>query len=190
MKPLWVLLSIFFLPVAICHAGEAHVRVDLSAAGKKVSPNQFGIFLEEINHAGDGGLYNELVRNGSFTEATTLDAWSVIRGSGAEVNLFFDDSVPLSPAKQRSLRIEVGPSKGDRAGVSNEGYWGISVKQGKSYEFSMYARGTIRFEEPVTVALEGADGKIYGQTEISGLKAAWGRFSGLIESTAPIRRRA
>ncbi len=184
MKPLWVLLSIFFLPLAICHAGEAHVRVDLGAAGKKVSPNQFGIFLEEINHAGDGGLYNELVRNGSFTEATTLDAWSVIRGSGAEVNLFFDDSVPLSPAKPRSLRIEVGSSKGDRAGVSNEGYWGISVKRGESYEFSMYARGTGRFDAPVTVALEGADGKIYGQTEISGLKAAWGRFSGLIESTA------
>ena len=98
MKPLWVLLSIFFLPVATCHAGEAHVRVDLGAADKRVSPNQFGIFIEEINHAGDGGLYNELVRNGSFTEATTLDAWSVIRGSGAEVNLFFDDSA-LQPGQ-------------------------------------------------------------------------------------------
>src|ERR1700733_10140512 len=129
VKPLWVFFSIFFLPLAMCYAGEAHVRVDLGGAGKKVSPNQFGIFLEEINHAGDGGLYNELVRNGSFTEATTLDAWSVLRGSGAEVNLFFDDSVPLSPTKPRSLRIEVGSFKEDRAGgghagVSNGGYWG------------------------------------------------------------------
>jgi alpha-L-arabinofuranosidase len=68
MKQLLVLVSIFFLPGAVCHAQEAHIRVDLSTTGKKVSPNQFGVFLEEINHAGDGGLYNELIRNGSFTE--------------------------------------------------------------------------------------------------------------------------
>jgi alpha-L-arabinofuranosidase len=185
MKQLLVLLSTFLLlPGAVCHAREAHVRVDLSAAGKKVSPNQFGIFLEEINHAGDGGLYNELVRNGSFTEAATLDAWSAIRGKTASVNLFFDDSVPLSPAKPRSLRLEVESPNGDSAGVSNEGYWGIAVKQGESYEFSMYARGGERFDAPVTVTLEGTDGKVYGQTEISGLKAAWGRFSGVIQSTA------
>jgi hypothetical protein len=31
------------------------LRVDLSQPGKKVTPNQFGIFLEEINHGGEGG---------------------------------------------------------------------------------------------------------------------------------------
>ena len=101
MKQFFVLASIFFLPGAVCHAQEAHVRVDRRATGKKVSANQFGVFLEEINHAGDGGLYNELIRNGSFTEATTLEAWSAIRSNSANVNLFFDDSVPLSVAKER-----------------------------------------------------------------------------------------
>ncbi len=184
MKRLFVLVSIFFLPGVMCHAQEAHVRVDLSATGKKVSPNQFGVFLEEINHAGDGGLYNELIRNGSFTEATTLDAWSAIRGNSANVNLFFDDSVPLSAAKERSLRLEVQSANGERVGISNEGYWGISVKQGGSYEFSMFARGAKGFDAPLTVTLEGADGKVYGQTEISGLKATWNRFSGMIPSIA------
>lgn len=47
--------------------------------GKKVSPNLFGLFLEEINHAGDGGFYAELIRNGSFAEANTLDAWAAVR---------------------------------------------------------------------------------------------------------------
>jgi len=37
--------------VAICYSQAAEVRIDLSHAGKKVIPNQFGIFLEEINHA-------------------------------------------------------------------------------------------------------------------------------------------
>jgi hypothetical protein len=129
MKKLLVLLGFCCLSVAICYSQAAEVRVDLSHAGKKVIPNQFGIFLEEINHAGDGGLYAELIRNGSFTEATTLDAWSIVRAGQAKVNLFLENAVPLNPVKPRSLRIEINTLNGDRAGVSNEGYWGIAAKK-------------------------------------------------------------
>src|SRR5450755_2296927 len=72
----------------------------------------YGIFFEEINHAGDGGLYAELVRNRSFTEAPTLDAWSAVRAGSAKVNLFFDYSMPPAPVKSRSLRIEVNSTNG------------------------------------------------------------------------------
>lgn len=44
------------------------IRIDLSQKGAVVSPNLFGIFFEEINHAGDGGLYAELVQNRGFEE--------------------------------------------------------------------------------------------------------------------------
>jgi hypothetical protein len=40
----------------ICCLNAAEIRIDLSQAGKKVSPHLFGLFLEEINHAGDGDL--------------------------------------------------------------------------------------------------------------------------------------
>jgi Alpha-L-arabinofuranosidase C-terminal domain len=113
-------LQAVFCVQGVCSSQGAELRVDLSQAGKKVSPNLFGIFLEEINHAGDGGLYAELIRNGSFTEATTLDAWSAVRAGSAKVNLFFDDSMPLNPVKSRSLRIEINSPSGDRVGVANE----------------------------------------------------------------------
>ena len=45
MKKLLVLLGFCCLSVAICYSQAAEVRVDLSHAGKKVIPNQFGIFL-------------------------------------------------------------------------------------------------------------------------------------------------
>jgi alpha-L-arabinofuranosidase len=170
--------------LSICCLQGAEVRVDLSQAGKKVSPNLFGIFLEEINHAGDGGLYAELIRNGSFTEATTLDAWSAVRMGSARANLFFDSSVPLSPVKSRSLRIEINSPSGERAGVANEGYWGIAAKKGESYEFSMYARGAAGFDGPLTVTLEGKDGAVYGRAQLTGLKTAWSRFSGSIQAGA------
>ena len=182
MKKLLFVLCICFLQGASCYPQGAQLRVDLSQPGKKVAPNQFGIFLEEINHAGDGGLYAELIRNGSFAEAQTLDAWSAVRTGKAKVNLFFESAMPLNAVKARSLRIEVDSPNGERGGVANEGYWGIAVKSGDSHEFSMYARGAAGFAGPVTVTLEGKDGTVYGQTQINGLKPAWSRFSCSIQS--------
>src|ERR1035437_792651 len=133
------------LLIGICCLNAAEIRVDLTQSGKKVSPHLFGLFLEEINHGGDGGLYAELVRNGSFAEAPTLDAWSAVRTGAPRVNLFVDASVPLNAVKSRSLRVEVTSPGGERAGVANEGYWGIAAKQGTSYEFSTYARAAAGF---------------------------------------------
>lgn len=44
------------------------IRIDLGQKGTVVSPNLYGIFFEEISHAGDGGLYAELVQNRGFEE--------------------------------------------------------------------------------------------------------------------------
>lgn len=44
------------------------IRIDLGQKGAVVSPNLYGIFFEEISHAGDGGLYAELVQNRGFEE--------------------------------------------------------------------------------------------------------------------------
>lgn len=40
----------------------------LQEKGTTISPSMYGIFFEEINHAGDGGLYAEMVQNRSFEE--------------------------------------------------------------------------------------------------------------------------
>ncbi|MCR5313133.1 MAG: alpha-L-arabinofuranosidase [Bacteroidaceae bacterium] len=44
------------------------IKIDLSQRGAKVSNSLYGIFFEEISHAGDGGLYAELVQNRGFEE--------------------------------------------------------------------------------------------------------------------------
>lgn len=171
------------LLLCVCCLHAADIRVDLTQPGKKVSPILFGLFLEEINHAGDGGIYNELVRNGSFAEAETLDAWSAVRNGSATVNLFFDTSEPLNSAKSRSLRIEVDSPGGGKAGVANEGYWGIAVQQGVTYNVSTYARGGSTFDGPLTVTLESSSGAVYGQAQITGLKPGWSRFTAAIQSS-------
>ncbi len=42
--------------------------INLKEKGAEVAPSMYGVFFEEINHAGDGGLYAELVNNRSFEE--------------------------------------------------------------------------------------------------------------------------
>lgn len=49
-------------------AGRETITVHVDRKGAPVSPSMYGVFFEEINHAGDGGLYAELVRNRSFEE--------------------------------------------------------------------------------------------------------------------------
>src|SRR5438270_488815 len=39
------------------------ITIDVAHPGHAISPTLYGIFFEEINHAGDGGLYAELLRD-------------------------------------------------------------------------------------------------------------------------------
>ena len=41
----------------------------LHAPGARIPPTLYGIFFEEISHAGDGGLYAELIQNRGFEDA-------------------------------------------------------------------------------------------------------------------------
>ena len=51
------------------------VTVDAANPGHAVSPLLFGAFFEEINFAGVGGLYAELVRNRAFMDWCTPTSW-------------------------------------------------------------------------------------------------------------------
>lgn len=56
---------------------EEKIVIDLQKKGASVSPSMYGVFFEEINHAGDGGLYAELVQNRSFEEAEVPNGFRV-----------------------------------------------------------------------------------------------------------------
>ncbi|MEI7901906.1 MAG: hypothetical protein WCK89_16765 [bacterium] len=126
-------------------AETAKITVQADRPGVKVSPSLWGIFYEEINHAGDGGIYAELVQNRAFEETQPaagskmegdqmvtpkgfkyrkwykheLHAWSKVADNGAEVSMALDDSTPLNDKTPHSLRLEVRQI-GARAGVANE----------------------------------------------------------------------
>ena len=68
--------------MAGCTSQPEGVPVTLNVAekGASVSPSMYGVFFEEINHAGDGGLYAELVQNRSFEEKEMPEGYHVEHG--------------------------------------------------------------------------------------------------------------
>lgn len=47
---------------------KEEIIINLQERGADIASSMYGVFFEEINHAGDGGLYAELVQNRSFEE--------------------------------------------------------------------------------------------------------------------------
>ncbi|MBP5619846.1 MAG: hypothetical protein J6X23_05315, partial [Bacteroidaceae bacterium] len=70
-------LLLFMLCVLFSPA-LAQVSFEFTSAqrGPLIGSLHYGIFYEEINHGGDGGLYAELIRNRSFEDNTrNPDFW-------------------------------------------------------------------------------------------------------------------
>ena len=57
---------------------QATITIDVTKTGNRISPTLHGIFFEEISHAGEGGLYAELIQNRGFEE-TRIPAGTVLQ---------------------------------------------------------------------------------------------------------------
>src|SRR5437660_2849319 len=108
--------------VTAAWAADVTITVDASKQGPRLSPLEHGIFFEEINHAGDGGLYAELLRNRRFVD--DMSAWAPVETDGAKTSVGFEPGAAGGAApKTASVRVET--ASGGQGGIRNEGYWGI-----------------------------------------------------------------
>jgi alpha-N-arabinofuranosidase len=149
------------------------INVDQSIG--KVSPLHYGLMTEEINHAYEGGLYGELVQNRAFQNGDKLAHWSVVQDSGAAATITLDADQPLSDALPNSLRLDVtDASPNAKAGVANDGYWGIPITPDTKYRLWFYARVNPDFKGSIRVALESDDGTTnFAEAKVSRLGDGW-----------------
>src|SRR6185312_164432 len=168
-------------------AESAVIAINAAKAGPEINPRMYGIFLEEINHGVDGGLYGELVRNRGFEDSRPPEGytfqngkwrnpggfdsgftrfgyttngvpfWSVIQTGAAKATMQVETTGGITPESAYCLRVDAEPAADGRAGVANEGFFGIGVRQGEKYHLSLHARGA-DFKGPLTVRLENANG--------------------------------
>jgi hypothetical protein len=104
--PLAIALVMLLL-VASPARGQSSATITIQAdqPGALVSSNLFGIFFEEINFAGDGGLYAEMVRNRSFAESSSPSFWSLATSGTAAGTMTVDTSLPLNTNQPASLKL-------------------------------------------------------------------------------------
>ncbi len=155
------------------------ITVHADKTGAPISPSLYGIFFEEINHAGDGGLYAELVRNRDFEDAPGQDGgirgWS-LHSAGSAARLSLDLSSPLTSANPHALRVDI-PVGEKQVSLANEGFWGVPIKSGETYRLSFYARCSPDFEGLLSASLEGQDGKTYAKSGLTGIQGQWKKLS-------------
>ncbi|KAJ6408442.1 hypothetical protein OIU84_011705 [Salix udensis] len=169
-----VLLVCFFVGLCSlyqCSAAEADANqtenlIVNASSGRPIPETLFGIFFEEINHAGAGGIWAELVSNRGFEAGgqntpSNIAPWSVI-GDQSSLTVSTDRSSCFDRNKV-ALRMHVlCDSEGNNicpaggVGIYNPGFWGMNIEQGKTYKVVIYVRspGSIN----VSVSLTSSDG--------------------------------
>jgi alpha-L-arabinofuranosidase len=172
----------------VCFTTQAQTTATLTIhaeqPGAVVSSNLFGIFFEEINVSGEGGLYAEMVRNRSFYNAASADYWTLVTQGTATGSMTVDAGVPLNTNILNSLRLVMDAGTGS-VGAGNAGFWGMTLSANAQYDLSFYACTTNGPAAKVTARLESSDGLVvYTQTNFAGITNGWQKFSAPLISSA------
>lgn len=107
--------------------------IQTKKVGAEIQPTMYGLFFEDINYGADGGLYAELVKNRSFEFPQNLMGWNTF----GNVALRADGPFERNP---HYVRLANPGHEHKHTGIENEGFFGIGVKQGEDYRFSVWAR--------------------------------------------------
>lgn len=172
-----LLFSAAFAAAMVANA-QVVINVDAANPGVKVSPNLYGIFFEDINHAADGGLYAELISNRSFEDNdVNIPTWKTMAEDGASVKAQLVSSGLLNKAQGKALQLTVSAKPGATVSLINEGYWGINAVQGRGYKLSFWAKGS--YKGSLKACLVSEDGtKVYAETSINGkIGKKWSKYT-------------
>ena len=166
--------------------------------GKMISDELIGIFFEDISSSADGGLYAELVQNGSFEfNPTERDgwgagtAWKIIRPGHSLGSLEVCKQGGIHPNNPTYMRLNVErvkefyDYKGWKGyGLQNDGFAGISLKAGQKYDFSAFFRnqGAAKQVRVVLGAPQGRDKdlKVLADTTISINGNNWKKYEAVL----------
>jgi len=115
------------LSLAVAQAQTYTNTIQADRPGAVISSNLFGIFFEEINFAGDGGLYAEMARNRSFYNSANADYWTFVTQGTASGVMSVVTNRPLNAYIPNSLKLTKQSGVGS-VGAGNSGFWGMSLQ--------------------------------------------------------------
>ena len=166
--------SIFFASLLMVATLSLHAQKVMKApeGGKPISDELIGIFFEDISMSADGGLYAELVQNGSFEYSPNErdgwgpgTAWRSVRPGHSLGYVQPRMDQPLNANNPTYMRLvaervkEYYDYNGWKGfGLQNDGFDGIVLKEGQKYDFSAFLRNVEGAAKQVRVVLQEPGG--------------------------------
>ena len=173
------ILLIVAIVSALSVSAQPSLTFSTAKRGPVMSDLHYGIFYEEINHGGDGGLYAELIRNRSFEDNySNPDCWWGLGG----VNFELVGTGLLNDKQGRALKMTVNEYN---AGVRNEGFWGMNVVEGEVYTLTFWAKTDKSYSGKLWAELQDDAFANLGRTEFEvDLTSEWKKFTIKITATS------
>lgn len=141
------------------------ITIDLDKSTTPVNKELYGIALEEMNHAIEGGIYAELIQNQNFEDGflppgcqydpetnmiSTPAGWKVPfiapnvipgwRALSEQSFLYITDGKSLNEQNRHFLQVHI-PLYG-KGGAVADGFYGIPLQKGEKYHLSFFVRNS------------------------------------------------
>lgn len=176
-----ILLAAFAATIAVTAVADTTITINPGKQLFPVATDLWGIFFEDIDLSLDGGIYAEMVRNRSFEDGKLgreqnepLAYWDPVGASYIRP----DTTRPLSPKNTRSVRVEARPG----CGIANNGYFGMGIEKGKTYNLSVALRGEMKGAIEVSFEAFGKAGTL-GKGEIPAITQDWQTYTLALTAT-------
>lgn len=170
-----MLISLFVAGLGSIAMDPIQVTVHADKPGVSVSKSLYGVFFEEINHAGDGGLNPELIRNFNFNEPTPEAIAALNKALANARSTASPEKTGGSPPGWEVVgghpimgrgQVELArtSTEPDFVGIRSRGYWGIPLKKGERYRYEVDCASVEN--SVLTLRLRDADGDLLAEASV------------------------
>ena len=170
---IWVIATLAVL-VSLNASAQHQFTVNAKKLGAPIQSTMYGIFFEDINFGADGGLYAEMVENRSFEFPQQLMGWNTF--GKVQVN----DANPAFDRNPHYVTLKESGHRDKFTGLENRGFFGMGLKKGMDYHFSVYARTA--GSSQIRVELVGSDDEVMTKQQIAIAGNNWKKYTVTLKS--------
>ena len=180
------LLGVVLISIPVVTFAQKSPNTDPSKS-RHISTDLFGVFFEDLSFAADGGLYGQLIQNGSFEYSPAdrkdwnpLTNWEYTTQGYGYGTISVETANPINANNPHYIVLNIDDPGQQGVGITNFGYDGITIKAGEEYNFSVFVKQISAASIPITVDLKGPKGVVYGSLSFNTNGTGWKKYSGSI----------
>ena len=179
-----ILGALLFAAMTSLCANAQHLFTVNAKPGAPIQPTMYGIFFEDINFGADGGLYAEMVENRSFEFPDHLMGWNVFG------NVMVNDFKPAFERNPHYVTLQNAGHDQKLTGIENHGFFGMGLKKGMKYDFSVYARlNNLQGKKTkLRVEIVGEDDSPIARDTITVTNNKWQKYTATLLSKKTVKK--